>query len=818
MKIIVAELAKSFVLDGVPKALAASATGWIAIVAELAKRFVLGGSVPKALAASATVTARAVAASSYTVTMARDDTSRNPPTRSQWKTLDGAPRAPRGLGQSTILSVVRQTPVGPFSPLIASLVVAVLLGVTLYVGWLVRESVRGSIRNSLETVLAANINALQLWLADQRETAKQYAADESLSTIAIGILERDPNLTDPMPPHQTESLRDLTVRLSNAGYLGWAIIDPLGGVLDSSDDRFNGSAIPFGKELIERLTSGKASVTRPFEIAARQVGNEENGAETIAVMCAIAPLQHDLRASGFLALMIDPSKQFSKILSVAQMGSSGETYAFDRHAVMISSSRFETQLSQVGLLAPGETSPLKIHVRDPGVNLLRQVDVSGQPTTWPMTLMADNATRGGTGSNVVGYNGYRGVPVVGAWTWLSEYDFGIASELDVDEAFASLQILRNSFLALFCAALVAAAVLLALAWITRPREINARRVEALKRRLGQYDLHQRIGRGGMGTVYLGTHGLLERKVAIKVLENADATERSLARFQREVQLSARLMHPNTVEIYDFGRTDDGTFFYVMEYVEGISLEQLVDYYGRQPAERVIYLLLQICGSISEAHLAGMIHRDIKPANILLTSRSGIHDLIKVLDFGLAKQIDHDSVQLTRVDSLTGTPLFMSPESIRDAASADVLSDIYSIGAVGYTLLCGSAPLDGESATDICAKKLHQEPEPPERRVGVPLAKDLQKILLRCLHLDPKKRPQSAQLLAGELFACADSPHWTQADAALWWREIFDGPYLDDFELSEENPSADGTQGDTAVNEKRPAASPGAGPLAQSTAN
>ncbi|QDV45718.1 Serine/threonine-protein kinase PrkC [Stieleria neptunia] len=755
--------------------------------------------------------------------MPQDNAKRHQETRSQWKTLDGSPRARRGLGQSTIMSVVRQAPVGPLSPVIASLVVAVLLGVTLYVGWLVRESVRGSIRNSLETVLAANINALQLWLADQRETAKLYAAEDGLRGYAIELLEQHSKASEPAGdlaavhergPNRSEYLKALTARLSDAGYLGWAIVDPLGGVLDSSDARFNGGTIPLGQDLFARLTAGTVSVTRPFEIEIRRAGEAETPTGRMAVMCAVAPVRDDLRTTGSVVLMIDPAKQFSKILSVAQMGSSGETYAFDRNAVMISSSRFESQLTQAGLLSPGETSPLKIQVRDPGVDIRARNSVPGEPATWPLTWMADHATRGGVGSNVVGYNGYRGVPVVGAWTWLSEYHFGIASELEVEEAFASLRILRNSFLALFGAVSIAAAILLGLVWITRPRDINADRVEELKRRLGQYDLQQRIGRGGMGTVYLGEHGLLDRKVAIKVLENANATERSLARFQREVQLSARLKHPNTVEIYDFGRTDEGTFFYVMEYVEGISLEQLVDYYGRQPAERVIYLLLQICGSIAEAHAAGMIHRDIKPANVLLTSRSGIHDLIKVLDFGLAKQIDHESMQLTRVDSLTGTPLYMSPEAIRDAASADVLSDIYSIGAVGYTLLCGHAPLEGESATDVCAKKLHEEPEPPERRIGVPLAKDLQRVLLRCLHLDPLTRPQSAQQLANELLACADSPHWTQADAALWWREIFDGPYLDDFELSEDNPSAEGTQGDTAVNEKRPAASP----LAQSTAS
>ena len=747
--------------------------------------------------------------------MPADRPSSDDQTRSQWKTLDVASRTRRGLGQSTIMSVMRQGPVGPFSPLIVVLVVSVLLGVTLYVGWLVRNSMRASMAQSLQTVLAANVKALDLWLSDQRDTATQHAADPKIRTVAMAILDRDA-VGDPKAPlvgddEETVLIR-LTDRLLEAGYLGWSILDPLGNVIWSSGGRLDAESVPMDKALFERLAAGMPSVTRPF------FSKTEAGDDGGAIMCAVAPLRfddgkNDLKSAGAIALMIDPAGQFSNILSVAQIGSSGETYAFDRQAVMISRSRFESQLTKSGFLDEGQSSPLRVHVRDPGEELKDLLAPPGDPKTWAMTLMSDSATRGGDGYDVVGYRNYRGVSVVGAWRWMPEFDFGVATEIEVGEAFASLRILRNSFLALFGAALIAAGILLVLAWVTRPRSSQSDRVEQLHRRLGQYDLQQRIGRGGMGTVYLGAHGLLDRKVAIKVLENADATDRSLARFQREVQLSARLKHPNTIEIYDFGRTDEGTFFYVMEFVDGISLEQLIEYYGRQPAERVIYLLLQICGSIAEAHSMSMVHRDIKPANILLTSRSGIHDLVKVLDFGLAKQVDHDSMQLTRVDSLTGTPLFMSPEAIRDAASADVLSDIYSIGAVGYTLLCGLAPFDGDSSTDVCAKKLHGEPERPEHRIDVPLAADLQEVLLRCLSLDPEKRPQSAQRLASELLACEDSPHWTQADAALWWREVFDGPYLDDFELSESNPSAEGTQGDTAVNEKRPVGNP----LAQSTA-
>lgn len=749
----------------------------------------------------------------YTVAMTDEASRLNRQTRSQWKTLDESPTKRRGLGQSTIFSVVRQTPVGPFSPIIAAVVMVLSIGATLVVGWLVRDSIRDGIGDSLQTVLAANTKSLDLWLSQQVDAAELLAADDQVRDIALAALgDLDRTRADPISLAQ---VAEKTRRVDEAGYVAWCVLDRTGKILIASDDRLKMRRLSRESEWSRRLSAGRSFVTRPIAISSSDLTRPDPSSEVgSTLMFAMVPVKNQLSTLGVIALAIDPARQFSEILSVARIGESGETYAFDRDAVMISRSRFENQLITAGMLAEGQSSPLNIHIKDPGVDIRNRQSIQATPTNWPLTRMADDATRGGQGIDVVGYNDYRGVTVVGAWHWLPEHDFGVATELDADEAFRPLRILRNSFLALIAAVTLAGASLLFLAWITRPKESKTDRVEELKRRLGQYDLQQRIGRGGMGTVYLGAHGLLERKVAIKVLENAEATERSLARFQREVQLTAHLQHPNTIQIYDFGRTDEGTFFYVMEFVDGVSLEQLVDYYGRQPPERVIYLLLQICGSISEAHLAGMVHRDIKPANVLLTSRSGIHDLIKVLDFGLAKQIDHDSLQLTRVDSLTGTPLYMSPESIRDAAAADVLSDIYSIGAVGYTLLCGMPPFDGETSADVCAKKLHQEPMRCDERLGVDLSDDLQRLLLKCLRLDPDQRPQSVQKLASGLLACVDSPHWSQQDAALWWREIFDGPYLDDFEFDQESGSAHGTRGDTAVNEKRPVANP----LAQSTVN
>jgi serine/threonine-protein kinase len=716
------------------------------------------------------------------------------------------------------MTLVRQTPRGLFSPTTAGLVAVVLIGVTLYVAWLVRERFRASVQNSLRTVHTANLSALELWLDNQISDAVRVAEEPAIESFAAGLVTNieldnqafDVDASTPTPRKNPAAQRIdlLTSQLHETGYAGWAILDTLGNILASSDKTLRGGQFPIRRAVFDRLSRGESTLIRPFQF-------QNSQGEGRVLMCALAPIPLDHRGTASIALMIDPADQFTEILSVAQIGSSGETYAFDGNGVMLSRSRFEHQLKSSGLLSADQSSPLHVQIRDPGVDLRKQQPNSDMQSR-PLTKMADRATRGGEGFDATGYTGYRGVPVIGVWKWLPQYEFGVATELTVEEAYAPLRILSNSFVSLLLVVLISSISLLGFAWVARPRQINSMRLQALRRRLGQYDLLQPIGRGGMGIVYLGSHELLDRRVAIKVLENADANVRSLARFQREVQLTAKLQHPNTIEIYDFGRTEEGTFFYVMELVDGISLEQLIHFYGRQPAERVIYILLQICGSVSEAHSSGLVHRDIKPANVLLTSRSGIHDLVKVLDFGLAKQMDHDSLQLTRVDSLTGTPLFMSPESIRDASAAGVSGDVYSIGAVGYTLLCGRPPFEADCSADVCAMKLHQHPELPEDHLqGVSLAKDLQTILMSCLRLDPAERPESVEVLAARLAACHDSPRWTQADAALWWREVFDGPFPTEFEVTEDEPSAtNGTRGDTAVNEHRPPRKP----IAQTTAS
>jgi eukaryotic-like serine/threonine-protein kinase len=287
------------------------------------------------------------------------------------------------------------------------------------------------------------------------------------------------------------------------------------------------------------------------------------------------------------------------------------------------------------------------------------------------------------------------------------------------------------------------------------------------RRLGQYTLVERLGEGGMGVVYRAEHALLRRPTAVKLLP---ATKRidTIARFEREVQLMAELTHPNTVAVYDYGRTESGVFYYAMEYLEGIDLQGLVEVGGAQPAARVIHLLRQVCGSLAEAHERGLIHRDVKPANIFLCKKRGEPDTVKVLDFGLVKDMSTDESSISTGNKVIGTPLYMSPEAFVHPDSIDARSDLYSLGAVAYLLVTGRPVFSGGSAIEVLTKHLHAVPEIPSERLGRSVPADLESIVLSCLAKAPDDRPASARALREALERCENAGAWLAREADEWW--------------------------------------------------
>jgi serine/threonine-protein kinase len=291
-------------------------------------------------------------------------------------------------------------------------------------------------------------------------------------------------------------------------------------------------------------------------------------------------------------------------------------------------------------------------------------------------------------------------------------------------------------------------------------------------RLGQYVLGDLIGEGGMGSVYRAEHALLRRPTAVKVLSPERAGGEAIARFEREVKLTARLTHPNTVAIYDYGRTRDGLFYYAMELLDGLSLEELVKRFGPQPPGRVIHILSQSAGALAEAHSLGLIHRDIKPANVLFCERGGIPDTVKLVDFGLVKSLEPDvGPALTHTNAITGTPLYIAPETITDPAGIDRRVDLYGLGGVAYFLLTGHPPFEGASVLEICGHHLHTAPTPPSHVTKSPVPPDLDALVLKCLAKKPGDRPNGAPELQDALAACAKSSPWSLVEARTFWQGL-----------------------------------------------
>jgi serine/threonine-protein kinase len=299
------------------------------------------------------------------------------------------------------------------------------------------------------------------------------------------------------------------------------------------------------------------------------------------------------------------------------------------------------------------------------------------------------------------------------------------------------------------------------------------------REVGSYRLMELLGRGGMGEVWRANHRLLARDAAIKLVrpevlvgKDAESQRVLLKRFEREAQATSLMCSPHTIDLYDFGISEDGTFYYVMELLSGFDLETLVQKFGPLRPARIVHLLCQVCDSLAEAHDAGLIHRDIKPANVYVCRYGRAVDFIKVLDFGLVKpRSDHeaDETMLTGEHVAGGTPAFMAPEQVLGDRPVDARTDLYAVGCLGYWLLTGQPVFKGETPMKVMMHHVKSEPVPPSALAELRVPEALEKAILACLEKDPTGRPRDADVLAEALRACEPEDPWTPDRADDWWQ-------------------------------------------------
>jgi eukaryotic-like serine/threonine-protein kinase len=404
-----------------------------------------------------------------------------------------------------------------------------------------------------------------------------------------------------------------------------------------------------------------------------------------------------------------------------------------------------------------------VEARDPGGNILANFIPSEDKTEWSWTKPGKSISQPKNGIDVNGYRDYRGRDVVGAWNWIEPLNRLLVLEIPKEEAFKNHIFIDRAFKLLYGIPIL---ISLAIGALSLRRAFRG--IELMNRSLGSYILREKIGEGGLGIVYRAEHKLLGRTAAIKLIKEPLVNSASLKRFEREVRMAAKLSHPNTVSIYDFGMSKDGLLYCAMELVDGVNLAHLIGYNPAISLDRCLWIMRQICGAIEEAHEIGLIHRDIKPQNIMICHKGQLFDLIKVVDFGLAKTMaDNVNRDVTATRVLIGTPGFIAPERLETPWIADPRIDIFAYGVLSVYLMTGKVPILGvthDSLMQLLNMGRFSE------IANNPKFNELVRLLAQCIAPDSNDRPRSMSEIGEKLASIATAFPWSEALAERWWQE------------------------------------------------
>jgi serine/threonine-protein kinase len=656
------------------------------------------------------------------------------------------------------------------------------VAIWIYVG--VRAALVEATANNLRALIDAEVVALETWVREKQLNVSRWARDERVIAAAGELLAGADTQAAAARvcrgPARDRLVAAIDALLGGELAPGVNLIGHDGLLLSTRVDAYCGARINEPtRRALERVFAGGISFTAPVAEADRLAGVHAAVAVPQRPLVWFAAPVRDARGRVVAALTIGKhaDERFSKVFATAQLGDTGEAYAFDANGRMLSVSRFRAVLEDAGRLRAGQSEILNLLLRDPESALAGDAgDAAGANADDALTRIVRTAIEArnrldksfNAGEITEPYSNYLGQAVVGAWRWLPEYDIGVAVEQGVNEAFAPLDRLERVFVAI----LVAAGSALLFLLVALGGMLRMRRERDEARRVGNYELFEEIGQGGSARVYRARHRLLKRPTAVKIIQLQHATDELLARFDREVRLCSQLMHPNTIEIFDYGRTPEGLPYYAMELLDGLTLQQLVEREGALDAARTIHILRGIAGSLAEAHERGLVHRDVTPANIMVCRKGGLFDVPKLLDFGLIKDMRRPHTRdLTRALRVLGTPAYMAPERIERPDSADHRSDVYALGAVAYYALAGRAPFAAAAADSdlsLAYHVVHTPPAPLAQAAPKPLPEVLVALVMACLAKRPDERPQSAQQVAAALEAAGLEHPWPQSAARLWW--------------------------------------------------
>ncbi|MGI9515438.1 MAG: serine/threonine protein kinase [Pirellulaceae bacterium] len=693
----------------------------------------------------------------------------------QVDTVKARETQPDAVRKRTVSRSMRVPVLGPKGQLAVGVAIAGLL-LTLFGIWQranVHHAIKTTLRERMVALMDGHVESFENWAGFQRRMVEYWAQDPSFKSYVESLLRLDNGDAEDysnrlrLAEEQQGIRREL--RAAGGQHTQYVVLDMEQRVIAEGPEKGSGLGKLISSSASSRLSPVFRGQTIMFVDDVSDIIHADYPAVTdVTDVFVAAPIRN---AQGEVIAVVtlfnvETAVMENSIRSTSKITDTSEMFAFNDAGLMLSESRFNDELRRVGLLDSDENvrSSLNVVLRDPGGDMTAGFQPTKTLLSRPLTHMARHAIAGETGSDLDGYRNYLGQTVVGVWRWLPQYEIGFAMEMSYEEAYQALRYVGRQFLLSF--GLLTASVLgivLSAIWISR-----LRRQIGSDRQLGQYTLGELIGEGGMGRVFRANHSLLKRPCAVKVLKPELSDPRHLDWFEREVQAVSKLSHPNTIRIFDFGSTPEGNFYYSMEYLRGIDLEELVIRHGPIPWKRAVFLLRQICRSLREAHSMGMVHRDIKPQNIMLCLLGGEADFVKVLDFGLARPIHPDSQDLTKTKTLAGTPLYMAPERWREPGEDDPRSDIYSIGAVVYRLLTGREIYTAKTPAALVEQIVAGEIK-PLAECGVPdLPSELEYLVMSCLASDVDSRPSSVDEILKELEQLPKDDFWNESMALQWW--------------------------------------------------
>jgi tRNA A-37 threonylcarbamoyl transferase component Bud32 len=629
-------------------------------------------------------------------------------------------------------------------------------------------------RETLNEIVDSKVVALRIWLSDMEDKGESWARSKALReriTQLVVLADHANGVPDgfaQLPIQQEIQAEIAALSGHDEDYAIWdrrhfLIADAVTG------DRIGRSATPWGSSVLTEVFAGNSQLFA-FGIE-RSITPMDSATKVEPHLAIVTPVFND-DGEVIAALQIhdhDSRDEASKILRTLRLGGAAESYVFTADGVLLSASPDAHRLEELGIIpaSPDASASSQIYLRDPGGDLTEGYQPEQPLSSLPLTKMVRLCVAGQDGDDMDGYRDYLGTKVAGAWRWLDDLEVGVATELHIGALSPSVRFLIWRAWAVFGLF----AICLGVAVYSYYSVHRLRSAIGENQKLGQYNLEKQIGEGGMGRVYKAQHELLRRPTAIKLLRPELVDRESLARFQREAQLVSQLENFNTIRVFDYGVTPAGVFYLVMEYIDGLSLGELIDLAGPLPTERTVFLLKQICYSLREAHDAGVVHRDLKPGNVMVCERGGSFDVIKVLDFGLVKPIQTtESQQITATHLIAGTPAYMAPERLSDSETNDPRSDIYALGAVAFFMLTGHDAFKGRNLAELLLHVANTPPQPPSAATDNEVPRALDDLVYRCLSKDPRERPASAAAMLDELQQIESPGIWSQQQAESWWSQ------------------------------------------------